>query len=76
MKDKLSMKRARLSAILSVVILLLGACDNSRNDSALESKKTFRSMQVDTEFDGVIFNGRTMYPETDFDAVRNVGVKV
>jgi len=31
--------------------------------------------QQSTEYDVVILNGRVMDPETDFDAVRNVGIK-
>ncbi len=32
-------------------------------------------MSASTEFDIVILNGRVMDPETNFDAIRNVGVK-
>jgi len=45
--------------------------------AAAEANKEVRlqSLPADTEFDLVILGGRVMDPETDFDAVRNVGIK-
>ena len=38
-------------------------------------KSEFKAMPASTDFDIVLLNGRVMDPETNFDAVRNVGIK-
>ena len=35
----------------------------------------FIACEKDVEYDVVILNGRVMDPETNFDAIRNVGIK-
>ena len=54
----------RLSVFLTIASLIM-ACN---------SKQGTR-VSTDTEFDVVIINGRVMDPETNFDDIRNVGVK-
>ena len=55
-------KILRLIAIL-VIIIFSGSCDDNINK------------QIEEDYDLVILNGRVMDPETNFDAVRNVGIK-
>lgn len=57
-----------LSKISILFVLILWSCDSEKNSKQLK----FTS---DTNFDVVILNGRVMDPETNFDAVQNVGVK-
>ena len=54
-------------------IILLG-CEQSATNSQT-SVTSANALPASTEFDLVILNGRVMDPETNFDAVRNVGVK-
>jgi N-acyl-D-glutamate deacylase len=58
------MKKIILS--LCIVALTLNSCEQS-----VETKATDPSQ----EFDLVILNGRVIDPETNFDAVQNVGIK-
>lgn len=63
----------RLLIILTVFTLGLSSmisCKESVNKPEKETTKISSS----TEFDVVILNGRVMDPETEFDAVRNVGI--
>jgi hypothetical protein len=53
----------KLFFVLTLVALF--SCQNSDKESVPAS----------TEFDVVILNGRVMDPETNFDAIRNVGIK-
>ncbi|MFD1314805.1 amidohydrolase family protein [Namhaeicola litoreus] len=59
-------------------ILLIGlsmiACQQAQEQSA-KNDNEFRALKDETEFDLVILNGRVMDPETNFDGIRNVGVK-
>ena len=61
-----------------VWILLFGvfmnACQQGGEQNAKNDKK-FKALSADTEFDLVIKNGRVMDPETNFDGIRNVGIK-
>ncbi len=54
-----------IPALFLFVVTLLGCQSNT-------GRKTFSTK---TEFDVVILNGRVMDPETNFDAIRNVGIK-
>ena len=47
------------------------SCNQSTSESATENA----GLPADTEFDLVILNGRVIDPETNFDGIRNVGVK-
>ena len=61
-----------LAALL--VFSVTQSCQSpEKGESATDT--TFKSMSASTEFDVVILNGRVMDPETNFDAVRNVGIK-
>ncbi len=40
-----------------------------------DEQSAYQPLKASTEFDVVILNGRVMDPETNFDAVRNVGIK-
>ncbi len=59
-------------------ILLIGislnACQQAGEQNAKNDKK-FKALSANTEFDLVILNGRVMDPETNFDGIRNVGIK-
>ena len=57
-----------MKKVFFVLILIVGllSCDQ---------EKTSNKTDVNTTFDIVILNGRVMDPETNFDAVRNVGIK-
>ena len=57
--------------LLILSLVLISSCQPSSNETKPEQTK----VSADTEFDVVILNGRVMDPETNFDAVRNVGVK-
>jgi hypothetical protein len=62
-----------LAALL--VFSLTQSCQSPEKGDSKETKSTYKSMPASTEFDVVILNGRVMDPETNFDAVRNVGIK-
>ena len=61
------MKRLFLVVLSSILIV---GCMESAKEPTAELKNT----SVNTEFDVVILNGRVIDPETNFDAVRNVGI--
>jgi len=61
------MKGILILTTLLCSLIILNGCKEAANDKA--------KVAADTEFDVVILNGRVMDPETNFDAVRNVGVK-
>ena len=56
-------------SLLFLIATLFTSCTNSVDPS------NKASVPIDTEFDVVILNGRVMDPETNFDAIRNVGIK-
>ena len=62
-----------LSLSLLLFTLLLG-CKQAGSEAA-DTSASMAAMPADTEFDLVILNGRVIDPETNFDGVRNVGVK-
>jgi len=62
----------KLMAFSLTVMFAVWACDTS---TTAEKKSSSKAMPANTEFDLVILNGRVMDPETEFDAVRNVGIK-
>ncbi len=70
------MKRIKIITLLTLYILFVIAitqsCQSPQND---EKSTAYKSLPVSTEFDVVILNGRVMDPETNFDAIRNVGIK-
>lgn len=61
----------RFLSIAMLVIFL--SCNNSNQNSA--TPKASSSKQITTDLDLVILNGRVMDPETNHDAIKNVGVK-
>lgn len=65
MKNKLKL----LCAVLFALATVYSCTPKTDNQSA------FKPLNASTEFDVVILNGRVMDPETNFDAVRNVGIK-
>ena len=54
--------------------MLWGCGEIKKNDQA-GANSDYRALPASTEFDVVILNGRVMDPETNFDGVRNVGIK-
>jgi hypothetical protein len=69
-----------LKSNLQIVVFILAvlvSCSEPKNEAAdtKEGSKSFKALPVSTEFDVVILNGRVMDPETNFDAIRNVGIK-
>ena len=57
-----------------LISILISSC--SKNTSKNEKKQShYKSLSTKTEFDIVLLNGRVMDPETNFDAIRNVGIK-
>ena len=63
--------RYRLMCLIGIILFSCQPSTNSKEDNGMADS----SMPLDTEFDLVILNGRVMDPETNFDAIRNVGVK-
>ncbi len=62
-------KLSKLALASSVTFSLLSAgCSEGKNEA--------RSENPVSGFDIVINNGRVMDPETEFDGIRNVGIKV
>jgi N-acyl-D-glutamate deacylase len=57
-------------AILAFSLVVITSCSETTSEPAKESAK----VATDTEFDLVILNGRVMDPETEFDAITNVGI--
>ncbi|NJM54728.1 MAG: D-glutamate deacylase, partial [Verrucomicrobiae bacterium] len=57
--------------LLLLFFLLLSCNEGSKNDQ----QAAYKALPASTEFDVVILNGRVMDPETNFDGVRNVGIK-
>ena len=51
---------------LFIAVLIFSSCQQTAEKKGADSSQ---------EFDVVILNGRVMDPETNFDAVRNVGIK-
>jgi N-acyl-D-glutamate deacylase len=56
--------------IILLLLLVSFSCDQKNDDS-----KETAGLPANTEFDLVILNGRVIDPETNFDGIRNVGVK-
>ncbi len=52
----------------------MNACQQVGEQGAEDGNK-FKALSANTEFDLVILNGRVMDPETNFDGIRNVGIK-
>jgi len=67
------MKKSHFLFVLySAVILMIWGCGKGDNPQANASSK---ALPADTDFDLVILNGRVIDPETEFDGIRNLGVK-
>lgn len=64
------MKPVIVLMTLLVSLIILG-CEPSPQQDASRAN----SLPPSTEFDLVILNGRVMDPETNFDGIRNVGIK-
>ena len=67
-------KLKKLAALLLICVFsvtFVTSCNESKKDSTTE----IAGVAADTEFDLVILNGRVIDPETNFDGIRNVGVK-
>ena len=64
MKTKLTL------ACTLLLVLLLIACNQTT-----QKEKSTKALPASTNFDVVILNGRVMDPETNFDGIRNVGIK-
>lgn len=59
--------------MLTVLSVLIISCSPNNKDQ--DNVSNFKALSVSTEFDIVLLNGRVMDPETNFDAIRNVGIK-
>lgn len=59
-------------SVFFLSLFIFTACNEASKNPTGDSPQSF---SPSTEFDVVILNGRVMDPETNFDAVRNVGVK-
>ncbi|MDC1106102.1 amidohydrolase family protein [Prolixibacteraceae bacterium] len=68
------MKRVPVVTFICFAILLL-SCGDNQQEKKEKSATSFKALPITTTFDIVLLNGRVMDPETDFDAVRNVGIK-
>jgi hypothetical protein len=67
------MKKIKYMMFL-LVFLILSCTQSSKNDQN-ENQAAYKALPTSTEFDLVILNGRVMDPETEFDGIRNVGIK-
>ena len=54
---------------LAINLVFITSCKESANELPTDK------IPLSTEFDIVILNGRVMDPETNLDALRNVGIK-
>ena len=63
------LNRLMLTALFGS-LLILGCSTNNKEDES-----SFKPLPTSTEFDVVILNGQVIDPETNLDAVRNVGIK-
>jgi hypothetical protein len=69
------MKNHTFSSLL-FLRLFVTSCDLSPDQNkTTEESSAYKALLAETEFDVVILNGRVIDPETNFDGVRNVGVK-
>jgi N-acyl-D-glutamate deacylase len=68
-------KIAQLLLAGILVVSLTQSCQSPEKGDSKETKSTYQSMPASTDFDVVILNGRVMDPETNFDGIRNVGIK-
>ena len=64
------MKRTIQYFVMVAIFIMASGC----NTETSENSSAYKRPSPSTEFDVVIFNGRVMDPETNFDAVRNVGI--
>jgi N-acyl-D-glutamate deacylase len=60
---------------LILLVFLLFSCNQSTKNDQNEKQAAYKALPASTEFDVVILNGRVMDPETNFDGIRNVGIK-
>ena len=61
--------------ILLLFSLILFACNEADKGNVNNDESVYQALPASTEFDVVILNGRVMDPETNFDGIRNVGIK-
>lgn len=67
--------------IYSIALLLIAtiSCNNPSSETvdkdSTKQNAGYKALPASTEFDVVILNGRVMDPETNFDGIRNVGIK-
>ena len=59
-------------SVFFLSLFIFTACNEASKNPTGDSPQSF---SPSTEFDVVILNGRVMDPETNFDEIRNVGVK-
>ena len=65
----------KLIHLVVVALFMLTITHSCQSPQSGETKQAYKSMSASTEFDVVILNGRVMDPETNFDGIRNVGIK-
>ncbi len=71
------MKTGKITRLFMIALLLISiaqGCQSPQNEEA-QKEGAYKALPASTEFDVVILNGRVIDPETNFDAVRNVGIK-
>lgn len=65
----------RIIQLILASIFVFSITQSCQSPQSGETKQAYKSMPASTEFDVVILNGRVMDPETNFDGIRNVGIK-
>jgi len=67
------MRNSLKTIVLNLALIsVFWGCTNNYDAN---KKSASKALPATTDFDLVIINGRVMDPETEFDAIRNVGVK-
>jgi N-acyl-D-aspartate/D-glutamate deacylase len=70
----LDMKKFTQLVLLTLIMVVVTlSCQSPKGGETQE--KAYKPMSAATEFDLVVLNGRVMDPESNFDGIRNVGIK-
>ena len=66
-------KFTQLVLLALIMVVVTQSCQSPNGGETQE--KAYKPMSAATEFDLVVLNGRIMDPESNFDGIRNVGIK-
>src|SRR5210317_651084 len=66
-------KFTQLVLLTLIMVVVTLSCQSPKGDETQE--KAYKPLSASTEFDLVVLNGRVMDPESNFDGIRNVGIK-